>query len=684
MNFSSNKPVNNQLSELPKFQHIEIDKIEAVITQLLADNRQAIDQLMQQPNPFTWENLVEPLDKLSNRLQKYWSPVVHLHAVMDNAELRAAYQACIPKLAEYDTELGQNIALFNAYQSIKNSPQFAKLEPAQRKIIDNELRDFRLSGVDLPAPAQQRYAEIQQELATLSSHFEEHLLDATQGFTILITDETELSGLPESALHIAKEAAKNNNQEGWLLTLDFPCYNAVLSYGDNRSLRERMYYAYTTRASDQGPNAGKWDNSQIMEQILKFRHEEAQLIGYHNFVEYSLVPKMANNPEQVLNFLQDLVKKVKPTAQQEIVELRQFAKNYDGQEELASWDLAYYSEKLQEHRYSISAEQLRPYFPAAHVMKGMFSLVERLYGIKINEQQGIETWHPDVLFFNIQNPGGEICGYFYVDLYARMHKRGGAWMDDYCSRILFSNGELQLPVAYLTCNFTQQSEKSPGLLTHEEVLTLFHEFGHGLQHLLTEINELGVAGINGVAWDAVELPSQFMENWCWQRPVIDLIAQHYQTSETLPDSLWQNMLAAKNFHAGLFLLRQLEFALFDLRLHLEFDPQQQGQIQKLLNEIRKDVGVLMPPAYNRFQHSFSHIFAGSYGAGYYSYLWADVLASDAFAKFEEEGLFNPAVGQQFLKTILAQGGAKDAMDLFIEFRGRKPDITALLRHNGLS
>lgn len=672
------------INNLPDFQHIEPSKIESQLQQLLNENRTTLSQLLGNKSAFTWQNLVEPLDDMADRLHQYWSPIVHLHSVADNQALRGAYQACLPFLEKYHTELDQNEALFQAYQAIAASPAFAQFNQPQRKIIENELRDFRLSGIHLPQEGKKQYAAIQQKLVPLSNQFEMNVLDATQGWTLLITDKAELAGLPQHALVAAEAAASEKGQQGWLLTLDYPCYDAVISYADNRKLREQMYFAYATRASDQGPQAGRWDNSTLITQILALRHEKARLLGFNNYVEYSLATKMAHTPDQVLHFLQDLVARVRPVAQREFDELRAFAKQHDGREELAAWDIPYYSEKQQQHLYQLTSETLRPYFPIEQVLAGMFALVARLYGITITEKKGISTWNPEVRFFEIfDQVGGRLVGQFYVDLYARNHKRSGAWMDEYRPRRLLQDGSLQIPIAYLTCNFTPPSADKPGLLTHEEVLTLFHEFGHGLHHLLTEIDYLGASGMQGVSWDAVELPSQFMEHWCWQRPVIDSIAKHYQTDEPLPESLWQNMLAAKNFHAGLFLIRQLEFALFDLRIHLEYDTNRPQQVQEILNDIRKNVGVIQPPTYHRFQHSFGHIFSGGYDAGYYSYLWADVLASDAFAKFEEDGIFNPSTGKQFLKTILSQGGSRDAMELFVAFRGREPDISALLRHRGL-
>jgi len=550
-------------------------------------------------------------------------------------------------------------------------------------VVDNALRDFRLAGVDLPPEKQRRYREIQQRLARLTSRFEENLLDATQAWSKQITDVRRLAGLPESARAQARQAAEQRNQEGWVFTLEFPSYYAVMTYADDAGLRREVYEAYVTRASDQGPHAGKWDNGPIMEEILALRHELAQLLGFANYAERSLATKMAPSPEKVMAFLRDLADRSLGQAQEELEELKRFAREQYGVEELAAWDISYYSEKLRQRRYALSDEDLRPYFPEDRVLPGLFEVVKRLYGLEIRRLEGIETWHDDVRFYEIRDAEGRLRGQFYVDLYARPKKRGGAWMDVCISRMRRADGSVQTPVAYLTCNLTPPVGDKPALFTHDEVITLFHEFGHGLHHMLTTVDYASVAGISGVAWDAVELPSQFMENWCWQREALDLIAGHYRTGEPLPDELFDKMIAARNFQAGMQMVRQLEFSLFDFRLHLEYDPETGARIQQILDEVRAEVAVVRPPVYNRFQHGFAHIFAGGYAAGYYSYKWAEVLSSDAFGRFEEEGIFNRETGLAFLETILEQGGARDPMDLFKEFRGREPEIEALLRHSGI-
>ena len=536
----------------------------------------------------------------------------------------------------------------------------------------------------LPAEAQQRYGEIQARLSELASRFSNNVLDATQGWHKLVTDEAELAGLPASAQAAARQMAELKGKEGWLFTLDIPSYLPVMMYADSRALRAELYEAFTTRASDQGPNAGKWDNSAIMTELLTLRRELARLLGFANYAELSLATKMADKPEQVVDFLTDLAAKSLPQGKAELEEIRAFAAEQHGQDELAAWDLAYYAEKLKQHKFSVSDEQLRPYFPAGRVVKGLFEVVKRVFGMKVRERLGIDTWHPDVRFYDIFDADDELRGSFYLDLYAREHKQGGAWMDVCLGRRYRQDGSLQKPVAYLTCNFNGPVDGKPALFTHNEVVTLFHEFGHGIHHMLTRIDVAGVAGINGVAWDAVELPSQFLENWCWESEALAFISGHYETGEPLPADLLEKMLTARNFQAAMQMLRQLEFALFDFRLHQTFDPTRADQIPALLDEVRSQVAVMTPPAFNRFQHSFSHIFAGGYAAGYYSYKWAEVLSADAFSRFEEEGIFNPATGHSFLKNILEKGGSREPMELFRAFRGREPQVDALLRHSGIA
>jgi len=678
--------MNNPLLEdstLPQFSKIKPEHVEPAIDSLLADARSIVAQHLQATTEYTWENLIEPIENIEDKLNKAWSPVSHLNSVVNTDELRDAYNACLPKLSAYSTEMGQNKALFNAYQQIAESDNYSSLDTAQQKIITNALRDFRLSGIDLDTDKQQRYKQISQELSRLSSKYEENLLDATNAWNKHITDPELLAGLPETALTLAKQTAKSQDKDGWVITLQFPSYMAVMTYADNRELRKEHYTAFATRASEQGPNAGQWDNSQIMEDTLALRHEKAQLLGFDNYAELSLATKMAEKPEDVTGFLDDLADKSWRHARKDLSELRHFAREQYGIGAIQAWDMGYFSEKMRQHFYQLSQEQVKTYFPSTHVIPGLFSVVEKLYGLKIIEISDFDSWHPDVRLFQIKDKDDQIRGQFYLDLYAREKKRGGAWMDD-CVGRKKSAGNIQIPVAYLTCNFTPPTGKDPALLTHDEVLTLFHEFGHGLQHMLTQVDHLGVSGINGVEWDAVELPSQFMENWCWEKEALELISGHYQTGEKLPDDLFQKMLNAKNFQAGMLMVRQLEFSLFDFKMHQQYDPVKGGQIYKTLNQIREQVAVIHPPEFNRFAHSFSHIFAGGYAAGYYSYKWAEVLSSDAYSLFEENGIFDQTTGKSFLHNILEKGGSQDAMQLFIAFRGREPKIDALLRHNGIS
>ncbi len=669
-------------SGLPRFRAIRPAHVLPALRHVLAENRAAITKLLRRGAGYTWENLIEPLDDLADRLARVWSPVSHMNAVVNSEALREAYNACLPLLSEYTTELGQNEALYRAYREIAEGDEYPRLEPAQRKVIDNALRDFRLSGIALSAADKARYKALMQELATLTARFEQNLLDATHAWKKLVRDERELAGLPESALAMAAQAARQQGETGWLLTLEFPSYMAVMTHADNRQLRYEMYEAYVTRASDAGPHGGRWDNLPLMERILALRHEEATLLGYDNYAERSLATKMASSTRQVLAFLGDLARRSLPHARRELQALQDFAREHHGLAQLEAWDIGYYSEKLRRHEYALSQEALKPYFPEPRVLSGMFGVVERLYGLQVREVTGVETWHEDVRFFEIRDAAGAVRGRFYLDLYARANKRGGAWMDECIVRRRLRDG-VQVPVAYLTCNFTPPVGDDPALFTHEEVLTLFHEFGHGLHHMLTRVDYPSVAGIQGVAWDAVELPSQFMENWCWEREALPLFSGHYRSGEPLPAELFERLLAARNFQAGMKMVRQLEFAIFDFRLHLEYRPERGARIYELLAEVRNEVAVIQPPSFNRFPHSFSHIFAGGYAAGYYSYKWAEVLSSDAFSLFEEKGIFDIETGLRFLAAILEQGGARDPMELFVEFRGREPQIDALLRHSGL-
>ena len=670
----------------PLFSRIEPGHVEPAIDTLLREGRETVAALLGGGREYTWDNLIAPLQDVDDRLHRAWSPVSHLHAVADSAELRAAYNACLPKLTDYATEMGQNEKLFHAYSSIAAGPQWRALDHAQQKVIDNALREFRLSGVALAPERRERFKAIKQQLATLQARFEENLLDATQGWHKQITDAERLRGLPQSARELAAETARERQLDGWVFTLEAPSCRPVMTYADDAALRREMYIAYHSRASDAGPNAGKWDNGPLMVEILSLRRQLAELLGFDNYAEYSLARKMAETPRQVLDFLDDLAARSKPAAEREFAELREFARAEYQAETLEAWDIAWYAEKLRQRKFAFSQEQLRPWFPAPAVIEGMFSVVQRLYGIRIEAAHDAETWHEEVRFFVIRDAAGAMRGGFYLDLYARAGKRGGAWMDE-CVVRKKTASDLQTPLAYLTCNFTPPAAGRPSLLTHEEVLTLFHEFGHGLHHLLTQIDYPAVAGINGVPWDAVELPSQFMENWCWERESLDLFARHHETGAPLPADLFENMRRARAFQAGMQSARQVELALFDFHLHTLSRTEKRdwdlAGIQSLLDSIRQRVAVVKSPPENRFQHGFAHIFAGGYGAGYYSYKWAEVLSADAFSRFEETGIFDRDTGRRFLGCILEQGGARDPMDLFVDFRGRRPTMDALLRHSGL-
>ena len=668
---------------LPPFSKISPEHIEPAIDHILAESSQAIDALFEIQNDFNWENLIQPLENIQDRISKVWSPIGHLNAVLNSDPLRTAYNNSLEKLTKFNTEVSQDKRIYQAYQQIKDSDEFNSYNQAQQKVITDALRDFHLSGIDLPEDKQKRYKEIKQQLSKLTSSFGDNVLDATHAWKKHISNKSDLKGLPESALSMLAQTAKQNDAEGWMLTLDFPCYYAVMSYADNRELRKTIYDAYITRASDQGPNAGEFDNTSLMEEILALRYELARLLGYDNYAEYSLATKMAPSTEKVTDFLYDLAGRSKPYAEKDLQEVIEFAKKHDNLQDLKPWDITYYSEQLRKHKYDITQEQLKSYFPEPSVLKGLFEIVSRLFGLTIQQIDDVDVWHKDVKFFEIADENGELRGKFFLDLYARPKKRGGAWMDDcICRKKQFES--VQTPVAYLTCNFSPPVDGKPALFTHNEVVTLFHEFGHGLHHMLTKIDYTPVSGINGVAWDAVELPSQFMENFCWEKESLNLIAMHYQSNEPLPDELFQKLTAAKNFQSGLQMVRQLEFSLFDFRIHMEYDPSHAAEIQRILDDVRKKVAVIKPAEYNRFQHSFSHIFSGGYAAGYYSYKWAEVLSADAFSKFEETGIFNKKTGKQFLRSILEKGGSQEPMELFKKFRGREPTIDALLRHSGIA
>ena len=665
---------------LPAFSKIKPEHIKPAVEAVIKTCRETIEAVSKIENP-TWENFYLPQAAAGDQFSRAWSPVGHLNAVKNSPELREAYQACLPLLSEYSTWAGQHKGLYEGYLKLKNSPAFESYSLAQKKAIENSLRDFELSGISLPEDKQKHYGEISARLSELSSDFSNNVLDATMGWDIVITDESQLKGLPESALEAAKLSAESKGKKGYRFTLEFPSYYPVLTYCENRELREMMYKEYATRASDQGSNAGKWDNSANIDEKLKLRRELAQLLGFATYADYSLATKMAENPQQVVEFLEDLASRAKKQAKEELCALKAFA-NHACSEQLEPWDIAYYSEKQKQALYAINDEELRPYFPEDRVLSGLFELMKRIFGLRIEEKFGIDTWHKDVRFFQIYDEQGEERGAFYLDLYARENKRGGAWMDDCINQKRFADGSLQKPVAYLTCNFNKPIGNKPALFTHDEVTTLFHEFGHGIHHMLTQIEVGDVAGINGVPWDAVELPSQFLENWCWEEEALAFISGHYETGEPLPKEKLTQLLKAKNFQAAMFVVRQLEFGLFDFRLHLA-EPRE-GLVLDTLKAVKAEVAIVKTPEWVRTPHSFSHIFAGGYAAGYYSYLWAEVLSADAFSKFEEDGIFNRETGQSFLDNILTRGGSEEPMVLFERFRGRKPTLDALLRHKGIA
>jgi oligopeptidase A len=660
----------------PRFADIKPDHVTPAMELLLSDARSTV-KAAENAVP-TWEQFIAPLEDAIERLGRAWGQVAHLHAVMDSPELREVYNANLPKVTKYWTELGQNLQLFEKYKALRDSSEFPTLSAARKKIVENALRDFRLGGAELPPDKKNRYAEIQEELARVAAKFSENLLDATNGFSIYITKE-QTSGIPEDVLQAAREAAQKDGKDGWKFTLHMPSYLPVMQYADERSLREKMYYASSTRASEFGNP--QWDNAPLIAKMVPLRRELAQLLGYRDFAEVSLVPKMAKSSSQVLAFLDDLARRARPFAEQDVHELRTFARDELGIEDLQAWDVAYASEKLRLKRYSFSDQEVKQYFPEEVVIRGLFRVAEELYSVKFVAASA-PPWHPDVRFFEVRDASGTAIGQFYMDLYARETKRGGAWMDDAISRRRKAE-RIQIPVAYLNCNFSRPVGGKPALFTHDEVLTLFHEFGHGLHHLLTQVEDLGVSGISGVEWDAVELPSQFMENFCWEWDVLREMTRHVDTDQPLPRPLFEKMLAAKNFQSGLAMLRQIEFAVFDMRLHSDFDPVSGRSALDLLQEVRKQVAVLFPPAYNRFPNSFGHIFGGGYAAGYYSYKWAEVLSADAYSLFEEKGVLNPDAGARFRDEILAVGGSRPAAESFRAFRGREPNVEALLRHNGM-
>ncbi len=668
---------------LPAFSQIRPEHVTPAIDRLLADYRDAIDALVAPGAPRDFASVMLARERLDQRLARAWAPVSHLHAVADSEALREVYGPAEEKLTEHAIELGQNRELYAAVQALADAPDFAGLPRQERTLVEHALRDFRLSGVALDEPGRSRFREIGVELSRLSTEFSNAVLDASEAWREHITDERDLAGIPASGRAVLRQYASDQDLDGYLVTLKQPSVQAVLTYADDRSLRERVYWAYQTRASDQGPNAGKFDNSARIEQIMALRHEAAQLIGFANAAEESLATKMAGSPLEVMEFLRDLVARARPVAQRELAVLRDFARDELRLDTLEPWDVGYASEKLRQREYSLDEEQLKAYFPLPAVVDGLFGLTTRLYGITLAEREGVDTWHPDVRYFDLRDADGQVFAGAYIDLYARSGKRGGAWMD-VCRARFDDGGQRQLPVAFLTCNFAPPTDGKPALLTHDDVLTLFHEFGHGLHHLLTGIALPSIGGIEGVEWDAVELPSQFMENFGWNREALDLFARHVDTGERLPDELFERMLAARHFHAGLFLVRQLEFALFDFVLHLEYDPAQGARVLAVLERVRKQVAVLHPPAWQRFPHGFSHVFAGGYAAGYYSYLWAELLSADVFGEFEEHGVIDRATGERFRREFLAVGASRPALESFIAFRGRRPEPEALLRSYGLA
>ncbi|TFV91849.1 M3 family peptidase [Oxalobacteraceae bacterium OM1] len=676
-------------SDLPRFDAVKPEHVSPAIDALLEENRAVVARLEGPMQEVSWASFVEPLEDSTERLGRAWSIIGHMNAVVDTPELRAAYNENLPKVTEFWTELGQNLALFEKYKALRASKEYDTLAPARKKIIENALRDFRLGGAELPDDKKQRFAEIQERQAALATRFSENVLDATNDYALFVDSEADLAGLPDDAKQAARATAERDGKPGYKFTLHFPSYFPILQYADKRELRETIYRANVTKASELGAKP-EWDNTANIAELLKLRDEEAKLLGFKNYAEVSLVPKMAETPQHVIAFLEDLAKRARPFAENDLAELRAFAKKELGLDKLEAWDVAYASEKLREQRYAFSEQELKQYFPEPKVVEGLFRVVRTLFGVDIKTDSA-PTWHKDVKFYRVEKDG-QLLAQFYLDLYARNGKRGGAWMDDARNRRIL-DGKVQTPVAYLTCNFSEPTvadgKQKPALFTHDEVITLFHEFGHGLHHMLTQVEELGVSGITGVEWDAVELPSQFMENFCWEWDVLQHMTAHADTGAPLPRELFDKMIAAKNFQAGLQTLRQVEFALFDMHLHFDHDSYGGRTAQDVLNDVRHRVAVMVPPEFNRFQNSFSHIFAGGYAAGYYSYKWAEVLSADAYGAFEEAGasggnVLSVETGRRFQREILAVGGSRPALESFMAFRGREPNIDALLRHSGMT
>lgn len=663
---------------LPKFELINAAHITPAVDSLLEKNALLINKLLSVTDAPTWSSFVMPMEDANEQLSCAWGPISHLNSVMNSDALREAYNLNLPKITQYYAEMAQNLALFHKFQQLKQSAEYMLLSPAQKRVIENELRDFKLGGAELGDTQKPRFLEIQERQSILASKFEENLLDATSAYSLVITDKNLLSGLPDDALQAAAELAAKDEQTGWEFTLHAPSYMPIMQYGENRDLREQLYKAYVTRASEFGP--AQWDNTDLIAEIVALRHEEAEMLGFGDYAELSLATKMAESSAQVETFLMSLAQRARTSAEADLAELRHYAQTALGIADLQSWDVSFASEKLRLEKYAFSDQELKQYFPEHQVLHGLFTLIHTLYGLAVTPSHA-QVWHQDVRFFDIKDQHGKLIGQFYLDLYAREHKRGGAWMDSALTRRR-KGEQIQTPVAYLTCNFSAPVGNKPALFTHDEVITLFHEFGHGLHHLLTQVEELGVSGINGVEWDAVELPSQFMENFCWEWDVLRQMTQHVDTGEPLPRGLFDKMLAAKNFQSGLQTLRQVEFSIFDLRLHSGVDMHNTSALQ-VLNQVREHVAVMMPPDYNRFPNNFSHIFAGGYAAGYYSYKWAEVLSADAYSLFEEHGILSAEIGQHFWNEVLAVGGSRPALASFVAFRGREPNVDALLRHHGM-
>jgi len=666
----------------PNFSAVNTDTIESELDELIAQFQSVIDEVAKQDNP-TWDSFVRPQEEAGNALSLFWSPVSHLNSVMNTDALREAYNQCLPKLSAFYTEIGQNNDLYYATLRLRNSDEYETLSVAQQKSLNNDIRDFELGGVSLSDDKKARYVEIAQSLSKLTNKFSENVLDATNAWEKLIENEDDLRGLPASAIAAAKQRAEEKDQKGWLLNLEFPVYYSILTFCENAALRKEVYTAYSTRASDKGPHAGQYDNGDVALEILQLRAEKAALLGYDNYAQVSVVPKMVDSPEQVIDFLNDLAKKALPEAQREFQALEAFAKSTVGIEVLNNWDTAFVGEKLKQEQYAISEQDLKPYFPATKAIPGMFAVVGKLFGLSIEQVNDVDVYHEDVQCYAITDSNGDLRGEFYLDNYARANKRGGAWMDSSATRQQLEQG-VQAPIAYLTCNLTPPVGDEPALLTHMEVTTLFHEFGHGLHHMLTKMDTAGVSGINGVEWDAVELPSQFLENWCWERESLDMISGHYQTGDAIPDEMLDKLRRAKNFLSAMQLVRQLEFSLFDMQVYMQATPDKPVDVNGILDSVRDQVAVLPYPDFVRMHHSFSHIFAGGYAAGYFSYKWAEVLSADAFSRFEEEGIFNEQTGKDFLTNVLEMGGSRNAMESFVAFRGREPSVDALLRHSGLA